>query len=63
MKSKSIFSVENFGNYIFKSEWSPKRPSVFGACMSNGEVIFYDLIENKISPVCVIEPKGMDADV
>nr|ABX82716.1 cytoplasmic dynein-2 intermediate chain protein [Tetrahymena thermophila] len=58
--SKSIYSVENFGNYIFRSEWSPKRPSVFGACMSNGEVIFYDLIDNKISPINIIEPKGME---
>ncbi|KAL4440890.1 hypothetical protein ABPG74_009303 [Tetrahymena malaccensis] len=60
--SKSIYSVENFGNYIFRSEWSPKRPSVFGACMSNGEVIFYDLLDNKISPINVIEPKGMEID-
>jgi hypothetical protein len=31
--------------------------------MSNGEVAFYDLIEDKKSPVCVIEPRGLDQDI
>lgn len=51
--SSSTFSDELIS--IVSVKWSPARPAVFAAATSDGNIFFYDLLENNTFPVICLD--------
>ena len=55
LQSKPILTVEPGPGYVFKTQWSPVRPLVFGAATSDGHVLVCDLKASRIAPVVTLD--------